>query len=98
MPESLAPAIDPILLDVVSQFDEIVKPDGGQVVLLDANASTLRVRYQPGRNDECESCVMTSDTLAAMMKDMLSSLAPSISDVAVEVAAQSDGKVEEKSP
>lgn len=102
------PAVDPIVLEVVSQFDEIVKPEGGQVVFLDANASTLRVRYQPGRNDECESCVMTSDTLAVMMKDMLSSLVPSISDVAVEVSVESevqtqvdakvDAKVEEKSP
>jgi Fe-S cluster biogenesis protein NfuA len=86
----MAETADSLVHQVVSQFDEIVKPDGGALVFLSADAETLRVRYSPGTNEECESCVMTPDALAAMMKDMLSSVAPSIREVEIDLEGAED--------
>ena len=69
---------------VVSQFDEIVKPDGGSVSFVSADDGVLRVQYAPGTNEECAACVMSPDALAGMMKDMVISLDPSIKDVVVQ--------------
>jgi Fe-S cluster biogenesis protein NfuA len=69
---------------VVEQFNEIVKPDGGSVTFVSADDGVLRVRYAPGSNDECETCVMAPDSLAAMMKDMVQGLDPSIQQVEIE--------------
>jgi len=79
------PAGDETVVDqVVSQFNEIVKPDGGAVTLISADDGVLRVRYAPGSNEECEACVMSADALAGMIKDMVISLDPSITDVQVQ--------------
>ncbi len=69
---------------VVEQFDEIVKPDGGSVRFVSAEDGVLRVRYAPGTNEECETCVITPDALASMMKDMVVTIDPAITDVEIE--------------
>ena len=69
---------------VVEQFNEIVKPEGGSVTLLSDANGVLRVRYVPGVNEECAECVMEPDALGAMMKDMIITLDPSITAVEVE--------------
>lgn len=69
---------------VVEQFDEIVKPEGGRVSLVSADAGVLRVRYVPGVNEACAECVMEPDALAAMMQDMVATLDPSIERVEIE--------------
>ena len=68
---------------IVEQFNEIVKPDGGSVAFMSATDGVLHVRYDPGTNEECESCVITPDTLAGMMQDMVASLDPTIRQVEV---------------
>ncbi len=75
---------EPIVEQVVLQFNEIVKPDGGSVSFVSAKDGVLCVRYAPGKNEECEACVIEPDTLAVMMKDMLITLDPSIKDVIVQ--------------
>ena len=75
---------------VVEQFNEIVKPEGGSISLVSTEQGVLRVRYVPGVNEECAECVMEPDALAAMMKDMVVTLDPNISEVEVtEVQAES---------
>jgi len=69
---------------VVEQFNEIVKPEGGSITLLSDANGVLRVRYVPGVNEECAECVMEPDALGAMMKDMIITLDPSITAVEVE--------------
>ena len=69
---------------VVEQFNEIVKPEGGSITLLSDANGVLRVRYVPGVNEECAECVMDPDALGAMMKDMIITLDPSITAVEVE--------------
>ena len=68
---------------VVEQFNEIVKPEGGSVTLLSNEEGVLRVRYVPGVNEECAECVMEPKALGAMMKDMVVTLDPDISSVEV---------------
>ena len=51
---------------VVEQFNEIVKPEGGAVEMLTVDGGVLRVRYVPGTNEECASCVLTADELRDM--------------------------------
>ena len=72
---------------VVEQFNEIVKPEGGSVTLLSDDGGVLRVRYVPGVNEECAECVMEPDALGAMMKDMVVTLDPGITAVEVEAEA-----------
>jgi len=69
---------------VVEQFNEIVAPEGGSVSLVSASDGVLRVRYVPGVNEECADCVMEPEALAGMMKDMVVTLDPDISEVFVE--------------
>ena len=68
---------------VVEQFNEIVKPEGGSVTLLSDDGGVLRVRYVPGVNEECAECVMEPAALGAMMTDMVVTLDPTISSVEV---------------
>lgn len=83
----MSEAIRAIALQVVAQFDEIVRPDGGSVSLIALEDGVLRVRYAPGRNEACATCVMEPDALAGMMKDVVGTLAPSIVDVRVDGTA-----------
>ena len=69
---------------VVEAFDEIVKPDGGHVRLLAVDGAVLRVHYEAGVNEECESCAIAPDALSGMMREMLTEHAPDITSVVVE--------------
>jgi hypothetical protein len=68
---------------VVAHFDEIVKPDGGSVKLLDRQGGTLRVSYNPGVNEDCASCVIPGPDLANMMKELVREQDASIAEVVV---------------
>jgi Fe-S cluster biogenesis protein NfuA len=68
---------------VVAHFNEIVKPDGGSVKVLDRQGDTLRVAYNPGSNDECASCVIPGADLANMMQELVREQDASISEVVV---------------
>ena len=74
---------------VVEQFDEIVKPEGGQIRLRDFEQGVLRVRYRPGVNEECAECVMEPEALGAMMHDMLKGLNDDVLRVEVETEKES---------
>ncbi len=76
-----------IAQQIVEQFSEIVRPDGGRVELIGVTDGRMSVRYHPGKNEECEACVITSDALGGMMQDMAKSLDPAIESVSVEKAS-----------
>jgi hypothetical protein len=69
---------------VVEQFNEIVRPDGGSLRLVAVEGPTLRVAYEPGVNEECESCVIGAEDLADMLREALRQHDPSIAQVVVE--------------
>ena len=76
---------------VIEHFDEIVKPDGGEVRLLEHEGDTLRVGYSPGVNEECATCVLSTDELADMMRDLLRDHAPGISQLVIEALPAGSG-------
>ena len=68
---------------VVAHFDEIVKPDGGSVRVLDRQGGTLRVAYNPGVNEECDTCIIAGPDLANMMKELVREQDASITEIVV---------------
>ena len=80
----MSAADESVVGQVVAQFNEIVKPDGGAVTFVSADDGVLRVHYAPGENEACKTCVMSADALSGMIKDMVITLEPSITDVEVQ--------------
>ena len=71
---------------VVEHFNRMVEPDGGVIELLVVEAATLKVRYSPGRNEECADCVLDAQDLRELMKEALALQDPSITEVDVDVS------------
>ncbi len=72
---------------LVSQFDRMVKHDGGHVTLLDDGADVIRVGYKLGNPDpECVDgvCVMPHVELQELMRETLRRRHPEL-DLVVEL-------------
>jgi Fe-S cluster biogenesis protein NfuA len=66
---------------LVQQFDRMVRPDGGSVELIAAEADVVRVRYRPGAPPEdCESgaCALPGEELRQLMSETLARRAPAL--------------------
>jgi hypothetical protein len=66
---------------LVQQFDRMVRPDGGSVELIEADASVIRVRYRPGAPpDDCDSgaCALPGEELRQLMGEALARRDPSL--------------------
>ncbi|MDB5583624.1 MAG: hypothetical protein JWR80_8800 [Bradyrhizobium sp.] len=65
---------------LVSQFDRMVRRDGGKIVLLDASDDTMRIGYKPGADPECaeDVCIMPHLELQAMMQEALDRRMPGV--------------------
>jgi len=72
---------------VIDHFDEIVKPEGGAVQLLELSGASLRVGYRQGSNEDCPTCVMTTQELADMMRELLRDHAPGVTELSIEALA-----------
>jgi Fe-S cluster biogenesis protein NfuA len=70
---------------VVEQFKRMVQPDGGSIELVAVEGGTMKIRYNPGKNEACESCVLNPDDLCELMKEAAERQDPSI--VRVELVA-----------
>jgi Fe-S cluster biogenesis protein NfuA len=69
---------------VVDQFRKMVEPDGGELEMLGIEGGTVRVRYMPGHNEECETCVFIPEDLRDLMKEAMQRQDPSILEVVME--------------
>jgi hypothetical protein len=58
---------------LVSQFERMVKRDGGSLSLLDAQGDVIRVGYKPGVDPSCDdgSCVLPHFELQQLMAETL---------------------------
>jgi hypothetical protein len=58
---------------LVSQFDRMVKRDGGSLSLLGAEGEVIRVAYKPGVDPTCDegSCVLPHLELQQLMAETL---------------------------
>jgi hypothetical protein len=71
---------DVLASSLVSRFSRIVRRDGGQIRLIDANGDLIRLGYRPGTNLECKEgvCIMPEAELQAMIAEVLAAEAPHI--------------------
>lgn len=65
---------------LVSQFDRMVKHDGGSVTLLGIDDGVIRVGYAPGVDPDCTDgvCVMPHAELEQLMAETVARRAPSL--------------------
>jgi hypothetical protein len=78
---------------LVQQFDRMVRPDGGSLELIAADAAVVRVRYRPGTPPEdCESgaCALPGEELRQLMSEALARRDPALR-LELEVAQGSGG-------
>ena len=66
---------------LVQQFDRMVRPDGGSLELIAADADVVRVRYFPGAPpDDCATgaCALPGEELRQLMSEALARRAPAL--------------------
>jgi hypothetical protein len=65
---------------LVSEFDRMVRHDGGEVSLLGVDETTVRVGYRPGKDEECEGdvCILPHLELQQLMSETLSRRDPQL--------------------
>ena len=58
---------------MVSQFDRMVRGDGGSLTLLGVEGQIMRVGYRPGSNPDCEDgmCILPHHELQQLMAETL---------------------------
>jgi hypothetical protein len=68
---------------LVSQFDRMVRTDGGAVTLLAVDESVIRVGYRPGVPADCDdgACTMPDAELQLLMGETLARRDPTLSVV-----------------
>jgi len=54
---------------VIEHFQSILQPDGGELVLLGLADGVMKLRYRPGHNEQCESCVLTPEDLKELVAE-----------------------------
>ena len=59
----------------------LVQPDGGNIELVSLDGGTMKIRYLPGTNEECETCVLDPNDLCALMEEALERQDPTIKKV-----------------
>lgn len=76
-----------IAASLVSQFDRMVKRDGGTVSLVDVHDGVIRVAYRPGADLTCDTdaCVLPHIELQQLMSETLARRDASL-QVVVELA------------
>jgi hypothetical protein len=69
-----------VATSLVSQFDRVVKRDGGSVVLVGVADDVIRVGYRPGVDASCDSdaCVLPHVELQQLMAETLARRDPSL--------------------
>lgn len=66
---------------VLEQIETMVASEGGSLELLSAGESALKVRYNPGVNEDCPECVPTLEHVTMFLKASLGIHAPHITDI-----------------
>ena len=66
---------------VLDSFQHILAADGGKLELLGVADGVMKLRYQPGVNEKCESCVLTPEDLKELVEEAAKRHDPSIRSV-----------------
>lgn len=73
--------MDNAIAFVLQNFQEIVGADGGRLEFVDVRGEAVRLRYFPGTNEECPTCVVSPADLAELVLDALRVHAPYVKKV-----------------
>jgi Fe-S cluster biogenesis protein NfuA len=68
---------------VMENIGTLVASEGGTLELLELDASTMKVKYIAGTNEECPECVPMTDAVWQFMKVALEVHAPRITTLEV---------------
>lgn len=63
---------------VLDHFQSILDADGGKLELLGVTDGVMKLSYQPGVNENCESCVLTPEDLKELVEEAAKRHDPSI--------------------
>ena len=77
----VALSADPKVDFVLEQIETMVASEGGSIELLSADKSSLRIKYNPGVNEECPECVPDLGQVSMFLKASLWIHAPHIIDI-----------------
>lgn len=72
--------------EVIDAMNELVARDGGSVSVLgyEEGAAKLQLAYDTGSNAECDTCLITPETLRDFVKEGLRSRGMAVEDVVVQ--------------
>ena len=68
---------------VLEQIETMVASEGGTLDVVSMDASSLKIKYTPGVNEECPECVPTLDMVTQFLTASLGIHAPHIVNVEV---------------
>ncbi len=80
----VATTADPKINLVLQNIETIVASEGGSLELVELSPPTLRVKYNPGVNEECPECVPTHDAVNRFLSTALKVHAPQITEINVD--------------
>ena len=69
--------------NVIETFRRIVTADGGTLDLLAVSSGVVSVRYVPGHNEQCATCVLTPADLQLLLQEAIQRQAPDVQSVLV---------------
>ncbi len=72
--------------EVLRLMNGMVAGDGGRLTLeeYDPDAGAIRVRYEEGVNDECETCAISAEMVQVFLADSLTAHGVQVGEVTVE--------------
>ncbi|MBI4338619.1 MAG: NifU family protein [Chloroflexi bacterium] len=63
--------MDNKIAGVLKDFQEIVGSDGGRLEFVDLAGDALQLRYFPGVNEQCATCVVSPEDLAELVLEAM---------------------------
>ena len=69
--------------NVIETFRRMLATDGGVLDLMQSDADVVSVRYVPGHNEQCASCVLTPTDLQLLLEEAIHDQVPEVRSVRV---------------
>ncbi len=73
--------MNPMIQAVVENVNTILAADGGSVAVKEQRGSTLVLSYKQGMSKDCPECVLSDESVLALIQESLALQAPFITDV-----------------
>lgn len=73
--------MNPLIQAVVQNVNAILAADGGSIAVKEQRGGTLVLTYKQGNSGDCPECVLTDESVLALIQESLALQAPFITDV-----------------